>query len=201
MPTVKSALRLSAMHLFGWRDYSVNLVLRTAPDLGEVLVAVLGILCKYLNTVSLSVSKEQLLAKMQEFDALLKTMAATMQSAVKVRTELWSMIANVPDDIPFDGLEIPLTFYEGGHVIAWGNDSEHFTPSTFRLIQQLWIAPDRTLSKEDVRQDVLGDEESKPGSIWSCISRVRQELMSVDFPYTILTQRGRGYRLARTQGT
>jgi DNA-binding response OmpR family regulator len=141
--------------------------------------------------VSLPVTKEQVFAKLQEFDALL-------QSAVKVRTELWSMVANMPDSKPLADIEIPLTFYESGHVIAWGNDSERFTPSTFRLVQQLYLAPDRTLSKEDVRQDVLGDEESKQGSIWTCISRVRQELKSVDFPYTILTQRGKGYRLVKT---
>jgi DNA-binding response OmpR family regulator len=139
--------------------------------------------------MSFPASKEQILAKMQEFDALL-------QSAVIVRTELWSMIASLPENERFADIEIPLTFYENGNVIAWGDDSERFTPSTFRLVKQLWIAPDRTLSKEDVRCDVQGDEESKPGSIWTCISRVRQELLSVDFPYTILTLRGRGYRLS-----
>jgi DNA-binding response OmpR family regulator len=140
--------------------------------------------------VSQPVSKEQIFAKLQEFDSIL-------QAAVNVRTELWSMIAKIPDNLSLADIEIPLTFYDNGNVIAWGNDSERFTPSTFRFVQQLYLAPNRTLSIEDVRQDVQGDEESKPGSIWACISRVRQELKSVDFPYTILTQRGKGYRLVK----
>ena len=95
---------------------------------------------------------------MQEFDALL-------QAAVNVRMELWSMIAHLPDREAFGDIEIPLTFYEKGNVIAWGNDREHFTPSTFRLVQQLWLAPNRFLSKEDVRQDVQFDEDASDGSV------------------------------------
>jgi len=90
-----------------------------------------------------------------------------------------------------------LTFYEGGNVIAWGDDSESFTPSTFRLVQQLWYTPDRFLSKEDFREGVQEDDESKNGSIRTCISRARDELEAVEFPYEIKTERGKGYRLRR----
>jgi DNA-binding response OmpR family regulator len=130
--------------------------------------------------VSLSVSKEQILAKMQEFDVALQT-------AVNVRTELWSMIANLPESKRFTDIEIPLTFYDKGHVIAWGNDSEHFSPSTFRLLRQLWIAPDRTLSKDEVRESVNEDEEASNEAVWACLKRARQELEAVDFPYEIET--------------
>jgi len=129
------------------------------------------------NTVSFLVLKEQILAKMQEFDVIL-------QAAVNVRTELWSMIATLPDDTSFAD-----------------NDSEHFTPSTFRLLQQLWIAPDRTLSKDDVRECVNEDEEASDEAVWTCLKRARQELKSIDFPYEIETLRGKGYRLVGTSGT
>ena len=114
---------------------------------------------------------------MQEFDVIL-------QAAVNVRTELWSMIATLPDDTSFAD-----------------NDSEHFTPSTFRLLQQLWIAPDRTLSKDDVRECVNEDEEASDEAVWTCLKRARQELKSIDFPYEIETLRGKGYRLVGTSGT
>jgi len=144
--------------------------------------------------VSFPALKEQIFAKMQEFDVALQT-------AVNVRTELWSMIASLPESKRFTETEIPLTFYENGHIIAWGNDSEHFTPSTFRLIQQLWITPDHTLSKDDVRECVNEDEEASDEAVWTCLKRARQELKSIDFPYEIETLRGKGYRLVGTSGT
>jgi DNA-binding response OmpR family regulator len=125
---------------------------------------------------------------MQEFDVALQT-------AVNVRTELWSMIAALPENMPFADIEIPLTFYENGHVIAWGDDSEHFRPSTFRLIQQLWLTPDHTLSKEDVCQDVIEDEYASNLAVRLVINKARKELSNVKFPYEIETLRGKGYRL------
>ena len=146
------------------------------------------------TTASFPVLKEQILAKMQEFDVALQT-------AVRVRTELWSMIANVPDTLPITGIEIPLTFYENGHVIAWGDDSEHFRPSTFRLLQQLWLAPDRTLSKEDMCQDVIEDEYASDRAVRLVIHKARKELENVEFPYEIETLQGEGYRLNRLETT
>jgi DNA-binding response OmpR family regulator len=145
--------------------------------------------------MTFSLSKEQVLAKMQEFDASLQAVIAATQVAVGLRTELWSMLANLPDDKHLVEISIPLTFYENGHVIAWGNDSEHFSPSTFRLVQQLWHAADHFISKEDVREAVQEDEESSPGSIRTCLSRAREELGNVDFPYKIETVHSKGYRL------
>ena len=144
--------------------------------------------------MSLPAPKEQVLTKMQELDAALQT-------AIKVRTELWSMVANLPDKDKSGDVEIPLTFYDSGHIIAWGNDSEHFRPSTYRLIQQLYFAPDRTLSKEDVRESVNEDEEASDEAVWTCLKRARQELAAVEFPYEIETLRSKGYRLTKISGT
>jgi len=137
--------------------------------------------------MSLPASKEQILEKMQELDAAL-------QSAIRVRTELWSMLTVLPDSPLFTEINIPLTFYERGNLISWGNDSECFTPSTFRLVQQLWLAPDHTLSKDAVRQYVIEDKYASEKAIWTCVKRARQELESFCFPYEIETLYGKGYR-------
>ena len=137
-----------------------------------------------------NVVKEQVLAKMQELDTAL-------QAAVRVRTELWSMLSILSDDRFFAEIKIPLTFYEGGNVIFWGSGSESFTPSTFRLVKQLWFAPDCTLSKDGVRQEVIEDKHASEESIWTCVKRARQELEALDFPYEIETLHGKGYRLTQ----
>ena len=144
---------------------------------------------KTQSLVSLPVSKEQILAKMQEFDAIL-------QAAVNVRTELWSMIATLPENMPIADIEIPLTFYDNGYIITWGNDSEHFSPSTFRLLLQLWFAPNRILSKEDVRETVNEDEDASDGAIRHVLCKARLEMEKVEFPYEIETLRkGKGYKM------
>lgn len=111
------------------------------------------------------------------------------------------MIADMPDNVPIAGIEIPLTFYDGGNVIAWGNDSERFTPMTYRLLQQLWLAPDRFLSKEDMRELVNEDEYASDEAVWTCLKRARQDIGAVNFPYEIETIRGKGYRLTKMSGT
>ena len=136
----------------------------------------------------MTAQRELLLAKMQEFDALLQAM-------VRVRSEIYSIVAAMPDGEKPEEIGIPLTFYESGHIIAWGDDSEHFRPSTFRLLQQLWLAPDHTLSKEDVRQDVNEDEYASDTAIRTVIKKARRELACVEFPYEIETIPAKGYRL------
>ena len=132
-----------------------------------------------------------ILIKMQELDLALQT-------AVKVRTELWSMVTNLLKE-PYTNIGIPLTFHENGQIIAWENNCERFTPATFRFVQQLWIASGYTLSREDVRQYVIENKEASNEAVWQCLKRARQELKSVGFPYEIETLRGKGYLLIRCQ--
>jgi len=134
------------------------------------------------------VSKEQILAKMQEFEVIL-------QSAFRVQSELQSMMAHVPDDMPFSDVEIPLKFNDNGYIIVWQNNCARFTPSTYRLLRQLWFAPNRSRSKEDVRQDVNEDEEASDGAVRLVIHDARQEMKNAQFPYEIETLWGKGYRL------
>jgi len=130
-----------------------------------------------------------MLVKMQELESALQT-------ANRVRTELYSMIASLPDGTRFIKTEIPLAFYDNENMIIWGENCKCFTPSTFRLVQELWFAPDRTLSKDGVRHDVKDDDAATDGALWTHVSRAREELQSADFPYEIETLRGKGYRLA-----
>jgi len=136
----------------------------------------------------MSTQKEQLLAKLQELDAWL-------QAGLRVRSELYSIIAAMPDGEAPEEIGVQLTFYENGYIVSWGDDSEHFRPSTFRLLQQLWFAEDHTLSKEDVRQDVNEDELASDVAVRIVVNKARQALEELEFPYEIETIRGKGYRL------
>jgi DNA-binding response OmpR family regulator len=138
-------------------------------------------------TISLE-PKEKAFAKLHELDAALQT-------AINVRTELWSLVADLPSLETLVDIEIPLTFYEKGYVIAWGDDSEHFTSLTFEFLRRLWFAPKHTLSKRDIRKTVIGDPEATDNAIWVRIKNARQELREVDFPYELETLYDKGYRL------
>ena len=89
-----------------------------------------------------------------------------------------------------------LTFHENGCTIVWEDDSIRLSPATFRLVQQLWITPDRFLSKEDVRQDVIEDHDAHESTLRTRIKEARRELKKGHFPYEVVTVHGKGYRLA-----
>ena len=132
--------------------------------------------------------KDLLLSKLQELDVALQVM-------LRMRSEMYSIIAASLDREDSEGIGIPLTFYENGQIISWGDDSEHFAPATFQLLQQLWFAPSRTLSKEDIRQDVIGDGEASDNAIWIRIKNARTELLAVQFPYEITGIPRKGYKM------
>ena len=92
--------------------------------------------------------------------------------------------------------EAPITcrFCEDG-IVAWQNQQHVFRPCTYTLLQQFFEAPNRTLSKEDVRQDVLFDDDASEGSVRQCIWEARKELRRYQFPYRIETIVRKGYRL------
>ena len=85
-------------------------------------------------------------------------------------------------------------FCEDG-IIIWENRHHVFSPSTYALLQQFFETPNRTLSKEDVRQDVLNDDDAREGSVRQCILAARRELQRTEFPYRIETITRKGYRL------
>ena len=85
--------------------------------------------------------------------------------------------------------------FGGDYIISWQDRQHVFSPSTYTLLKQFFEAPNKMLSKEDVRQDVLYDDDASEGSIRQCILEARKELRRFQFPYRIETIVRKGYRL------
>ena len=81
------------------------------------------------------------------------------------------------------------------NIVAWQDRQHVFSPSTYTLLKQFFDAPNMILSKEDVRQDVLCDDDAREGSVRQCISAARKELHRNEYPYRIETITRKGYRL------
>ena len=80
-------------------------------------------------------------------------------------------------------------------IITWQDQKHVFSSSTYMLLRQFFEAPKMMLSKEDIRQDVLFDDDAAEGSIRQCILEARKELQRTGFPYRIETIIRKGYRL------
>ena len=89
---------------------------------------------------------------------------------------------------------MPCRFCED-NIIAWQDRQHVFSPNTYSLLKHFFAAADMLLSKEDVRQDVLQDDDAREGSLRQCISTARKELRRHHFPYRIDTIVRKGYRL------
>jgi len=144
------------------------------------------------------VSKEQILEKMREFEIEFQKMVVAMQAAHRLRSELRAMITSALECTAFADSEIPLLFNRSRFIIAWGDRRERFTPSTFRLLRQLWLAPDQFLSKQDVCIRVNKDPLTSDGAIRYVLCSARQEMKNCEFPYEIETVWGKGYKLKKT---
>jgi DNA-binding response OmpR family regulator len=82
-------------------------------------------------------------------------------------------------------------------IVVWHDMPHVFSPSTYTLLQQFFETPNTVLSKEDIRQDVLYDDDASEGCIRQCISEARKELRNSGFPYRIDTITRKGYRLVK----
>jgi DNA-binding response OmpR family regulator len=80
-------------------------------------------------------------------------------------------------------------------IIAWQDQRHVFTSSSYLLLKQFFEAPKMMLSKEDIRQDVLFNDDASEGSVRQCILEARKELRRTGFPYRIETIIRKGYRL------
>ena len=81
------------------------------------------------------------------------------------------------------------------NIVVWSGQQRVFSYSTYSLLRQFFRAPNMMLSKEDVRQDVLHDDDARDGTIRQCILGARKELLRHGFPYRIETITRKGYRL------
>jgi DNA-binding winged helix-turn-helix (wHTH) protein len=118
---------------------------------------------------------------------------------IALRRMLQSYIGRLDDaivELMANDNELPTScqFYEDS-IISWQNKQHVFSPSTYNLLKHFFDAPKMMLSKEDIRQDVLQDEEAREGSIRQCILEARKEIKRCRFPYRIETIVRKGYRL------
>ena len=74
-------------------------------------------------------------------------------------------------------------------------DFSMFKDTTRRLLTEFWVAPDRMLSHEDIRQDVIGDDLANDCTVWQVICRANAELVKKKFPFEIKNVKKKGYRL------
>ena len=81
------------------------------------------------------------------------------------------------------------------HIIAWADQQHVFSPCTYMLLKHFFEAPNMMLFKEDVRQDVIQDDDAREGTVRQCILAARKELRRTGFPYRIETITRKGYRL------
>ena len=112
-----------------------------------------------------------------------------LQSFVQRLDEKIVEMMSVEQPIP-----IPCRFCEDG-IVIWQDQQHVFSPCTYSLLKQFFDTPNLTLSKEDVRQDVLNDDDAREGSVRQCILAARRELQRNGFPYRIETITRKGYRL------
>jgi hypothetical protein len=101
-------------------------------------------------------------------------------------------LVDLVSDEPEESL--PCRFGEDG-IVFWRDRHHIFCPSTYTLLKQFFESPNMMLSKEDIRQDVLYDDDASEGSIRQCILEARKELRRCQFPYRIETIVRKGYRL------
>jgi DNA-binding winged helix-turn-helix (wHTH) protein len=84
---------------------------------------------------------------------------------------------------------------EAGEDAEYAPDFSMFKDTTRRLLTELWHAPDRMLSHQDIREDVMHDEVARDGTVREAIRKARRELRNVNCVYSIETIRVKGYKL------
>jgi len=79
-------------------------------------------------------------------------------------------------------------------------DVSQFKDTTNRLLTEFLNAPDKILSKEDIRQDVILDEYASENAVMSAVKRARKEMQACrDCHYEIRNMKRRGYKLVRKE--
>ena len=79
-------------------------------------------------------------------------------------------------------------------------DFSQFNDMTRRLLIELWDAPNRMLSHEQLKEYMLSDENANNSTLRKIVERARVELKNnPEFHYEIGSVRGKGYRLIRRE--
>ena len=74
-------------------------------------------------------------------------------------------------------------------------DFSMFKDTTRRLLTELWDAPRRMLSHQDIREDVMFDEYANDGAVRKAMCIARRELKRKNFSYDIKNIKDKGYKL------
>ena len=74
-------------------------------------------------------------------------------------------------------------------------DFSMFKETTARLLTEFWNAPDKMLSQEDIRQDVILDEEASDAAVKMVVKRARAEMKAKRFRYVIKSVFNKGYQV------
>jgi len=78
-------------------------------------------------------------------------------------------------------------------------DFSMFKAETERLLIAFWNAPNRFLSQEDIREEVILDEEASERAVRQVIVRARKAIREMNFCYEIKNLREKGYRLVNRE--
>ena len=79
-------------------------------------------------------------------------------------------------------------------------DFSVYSDTTRRLLVNLWDAPKRMLSHEDIREYVILDEYASNKAIERVVAKAREAIAQNHFPYEIKNVWGKGYCLEQKRG-
>ena len=124
-------------------------------------------------------------------------MPFSLQDMIERRRKLAVELATLDHMIEVEALR--LAGKTGGGMVPIDEeriDLSMFKDTTRRLLVELWDAPEKMISKEDIRVDVMFDDEASDEAVKMVIRRARQEIEAHSFfPYEIATIPRKGYRL------
>jgi DNA-binding response OmpR family regulator len=78
-------------------------------------------------------------------------------------------------------------------------DFSVYTDMSRRLLIELWDSRTKTISKEDIKEDVIGDSFANDSYVWTIVSKTNTEMLDKKFPFKIVNIRGVGYKLVPTR--
>jgi len=126
--------------------------------------------------MTLSLSKENLLAKWQELDVALQVVA-------RVLAEFRSIVAPQPENVLIEDTP-PLTF--GKNVISWGNGKAlSISGNGYKLVKALYGASDMMLEESEVGLLLWDDDMPNRKNFKETVRRTMEMLEWAKFPYQL----------------
>ncbi len=121
-----------------------------------------------------------------------RIIAAALERLAALDVESASLFASLRTELPPQELS-----FSGDGEIDWIVGRSTFSPSTCRLVRELWESPTKFISREEFREFVQFDEDADDAAIRTCVCRARKELSAKGFPYDIETVKSKGYKIVK----